>query len=119
QAGEVRALVVASGTVYAGGEFEFMGGVETGPLAEISTITPPQVPEYLSPPAISGGIRQGEMLRETHGDWTNAPTGYGYQWLRCDPSAASCAPIPGANGSTYTLTLADVGSTIRLVETAS
>jgi hypothetical protein len=119
QSGYINALLVASGTVYAGGEFEFMGGVETGPVAEISTMTPPQIPEYLSPPVISGGIRQGEILRETHGTWTNAPTAYGYEWLRCDPSAANCAAIAGATSPTYTLSSGDVGSTIRIAETAS
>ena len=27
-----------------------------------------------------------------------APTAYAYQWERCDPAGAACAPVPGATG---------------------
>ena len=76
------------------------------------------VPESSSPPSISGTTTQGQTLTESHGTWSNSPTGYAYQWQRCNTAGASCTAIAGAAGQTYTLTGEDVGSTIRLQETA-
>ena len=59
------------------------------------------------------------MLTESHGTWSNSPTGYTYQWQRCDKSGGNCQSIPGATAQTYTLGVADTGDTIRVVETAS
>ncbi len=42
-----------------------------------------------------------------------------YQWRRCDTSGASCTDVAGATSTTYGLTSADVGSTIRVAVTAS
>jgi len=43
-----------------------------------------------------------------------------YQWQRCtDTSAAKCTTIPKAVTSTYTVAAADVGSTLRVVVTAT
>ncbi|MCA1689724.1 MAG: hypothetical protein LC720_04550, partial [Actinobacteria bacterium] len=41
-----------------------------------------------------------------------------YQWLRCD-TGASCNPIPGAIGVSYTVTADDVGHQLVVVETPS
>jgi hypothetical protein len=40
-----------------------------------------------------------------------------YQWLRCDASGGSCVPIAGATSSSYTLTSADAGHTIKVAVT--
>ena len=53
------------------------------------------------------------------GTWTNSPTSYGYQWLRCDTSGASCTSIPGATLSAYMLAAADADSTVRARVTAT
>jgi hypothetical protein len=65
-------------------------------------------------PRVQGLPRQGERLRADRGDWGNSPSGYGYSWLRCDVSGNGCAGIGAEHGSTYTLSSADVGHTIRL-----
>ena len=44
---------------------------------------------------------------------------YTYQWQDCDSTGANCTNIGGATSSSYTLTIADVGHTIRAVVTAS
>ena len=77
------------------------------------------VPVSVSPPSVSGRAVQGQTLTEAPGSWSNGPTSYAYQWERCDAAGANCAALPGAAAQTYTLTSADVASTIRVQETAS
>ena len=72
-----------------------------------------------SPPTISGTAEQSQTLAEQHGSWTDSPTGYSYQWQSCGSAGNNCQAIEGATAQTYTLTSADVGSTIRVQETAS
>jgi hypothetical protein len=67
---------------------------------------------------ISGFAEQGQTLAMTQGEWSNSPTSLSEQWARCNAAGYGCAPIPVATGSTYTLTAADAGSTIRVQETA-
>jgi hypothetical protein len=70
-------------------------------------------------PVISGTATQGQVLSTTNGTWTNSPTGYTYQWRRCDSAGNTCSNISGATSGTYTLVYADAGSTIRAVATAT
>jgi hypothetical protein len=73
-----------------------------------------------SPPTISGTAEEGLELTASTGSWTGLdPMTYAYQWRRCDASGSGCASVPGANSSTYVLTSADVGGTMRVVVTAS
>lgn len=76
-------------------------------------------PLNTTPPAVSGVAQDGRSLQTTDGTWSNAPTSYGYQWLRCDSSGANCVAIAGATASSYALTSTDVGSTIRSQVVAS
>jgi hypothetical protein len=80
---------------------------------------PTTSPEEPQSPAVSGSAVEGQTLSETHGAWTNSPTGYSYQWQRCDSAGNDCQPIAGATAQSYSLIVADVGSTIRVQETAS
>jgi acid phosphatase type 7 len=70
-------------------------------------------------PAISGTAQEGQTLTATAGSWTNYPTAYGYQWLRCDPSESGCITISGATSVAYTAGQADVGATLRVRVTAT
>ena len=65
-------------------------------------------------PQITGTTSQGQQLSAGIGTWSGSPTGYAYQWRRCDTSGAGCTDIAGATGSIYTLIAADVGSTVRV-----
>ena len=76
-------------------------------------------PENTSPPTISGTAVEGRTLDGNNGSWSHNPTAYAYAWLRCDRNGNHCATIGGARGTRYTLTSADVGSTVRLVVAAS
>jgi hypothetical protein len=58
-------------------------------------------------------------LTATPGQWTNSPTGIGYQWERCDATGGNCQPIPGSNDPTYQLTAADVHSKMTVVVSAT
>jgi hypothetical protein len=62
-------------------------------------------PSNTSPPAISGSPVEGQTLTCDPGTWTGSPT-FTFEWLR------DGVPIPGATGSTYTLTPDDVGRQI-------
>src|SRR5439155_2657590 len=76
-------------------------------------------PSNTSLPSISGSARDGSILTASPGSWTNSPTGYAYQWLRCDSGGANCGPISGANSVRYTVTTADVSQRLRVTVTAS
>ena len=81
--------------------------------------TPPSAPANTVLPAISGTATQGQVLSSTTGTWSNSPTGFAYQWRRCDSGGTGCADIAGATNSTYTLVAADVSGTVRVVVTAT
>ncbi len=85
--------------------------------AEKSNATVPE-PDG-TPPQIYGTSADGQVLSEIHGQWSNTPTSYAYQWERCNSSGSDCQTIGGADGPTYTLTDSDVGHTIVVVEIAS
>ncbi len=72
-----------------------------------------------APPTILGAPQQGQTLSATTGNWINGPTGFAYQWQRCDAAGANCADISGATGPAYALTVADAGFTIRVAVTAT
>jgi hypothetical protein len=59
------------------------------------------------------------VLSASTGTWTGTtPIGYSYQWRRCDSAGANCFSISGATGSTYQVTNADGGSSLRVLVTA-
>ena len=68
-------------------------------------------------PVVSGLAQQGQTLSASTGTWSNSPTGYGYQWLRC--ASGSCSAIGGATASSYLVVAADVGGTLEVSVTAS
>jgi hypothetical protein len=77
------------------------------------------VPVIQTPPTITGSATAGQTLIESHGSWTNNPIAYNYHWEDCDSSGESCSAIAGATGQSYTLTTADVGHAIEVLETAA
>ena len=76
-------------------------------------------PSNTAPPVVSGTTTQGQTLTTTDGSWSNLPTSYAYAWQDCDSAGNSCTTISSATSSTYALTAADAGHTIRSVVTAS
>ncbi len=76
-------------------------------------------PDGSSVPTISGSAVQGATLTSHPASWTEAPTGFEYQWKRCEGDGTQCVPIEGATSTSYVLVAADVGKTIVFKETAS
>jgi hypothetical protein len=70
-------------------------------------------------PTINGEPTQGQSITVDEGSWTGAPSTYSYSWSRCDTSGANCAPIANATSSSYSLTSADAGSTVRVTVTGA
>jgi hypothetical protein len=77
------------------------------------------VPTNSTPPSISGTEQEGHDLSADHGDWTDSPTDYDYQWQRCNSDGSGCSDISGATDDHYTLGSADVGNRVRVGVTAT
>jgi RHS repeat-associated protein len=81
----------------------------------------------IAPPTISGPSSYGvgdtltanaAPFQTNQYGMTSSPTVTGWQWESCpDQTSNSCVPIPGATESQYTLSNADVGSTVVVSET--
>ncbi|HST15748.1 MAG TPA: S8 family serine peptidase [Gaiellaceae bacterium] len=87
-----------------------------GQASLLSDATDPVVPLWpmaSAAPTISGANASGSTMSiATSGTWSGSPS-FEYGWLRCGPSGGPCSTIAGADGSNYTLTCSDVGSTVR------
>jgi hypothetical protein len=92
--------------------------VATSAATAVIAPAPPPPPANTVLPAISGTPINGQALTATDGTWTGNPTGFAYQWRRCDSAGSACSNISGADKQTYTLTGTDVGRTLRIVVTA-
>jgi hypothetical protein len=80
-----------------------------------AVITAIGAPTNTSPPTISGTPQVGQKLTGSRGTWSGSPTDYNDSWTRCNRNGNQCADISGSSGDTYTVTTADVGSTLRFV----
>lgn len=80
----------------------------------VTTPTPPPTPApvFTSLPSIAGNARSGQTLTAHDGTVSNGAVTT-RQWLR------GTTAISGANGATYLVADADVGTTLALRETAS
>lgn len=77
------------------------------------------VPGNTALPTITGTAKDGQTLTSSNGTWSGSPTSYTRAWQRCDTAGANCTAISGATATTYLLTSADVGRTIRVKVTAT
>src|SRR5437016_4617677 len=76
-------------------------------------------PANTTPPSISGTPTVGQTLTASDGAWSNSPTSFAYQWLRCNGGGNSCVSVANGTQKTYTLVGADAGHTMRVRVTAS
>lgn len=87
--------------------------------AAVASAATQAAPANTTPPTITGTPQVGQTLTATDGTWTNSPTSFAYQWLRCNPGGNSCAPVANGTQKTYTLVGADAGRTMRVRVTAT
>src|SRR5919109_2473056 len=73
----------------------------------------------LAAPSIGGAAQQGQTLSANPGSWAGAPSGFTYQWARCDSVGANCVPIAGATAQTYVVGTTDRGARIVVTVTAA
>src|SRR5437763_1407563 len=76
-------------------------------------------PVNTAPPTSSGTTTVGQTLTASNGTWSNSPTGFAYQWLRCNGGGNNCAEVANGTQKTYTLVGADAGHTMRVRVTAT
>ena len=88
-------------------------------LAGVSQAADATAPVNTVPPAISGTPTVGQTLTASNGTWSNSPTGYAYQWLRCNGGGNSCVAVANGAQQAYTLVGADAGHTMRVKVTAT
>jgi hypothetical protein len=94
-------------------------GSASGSSATTGTVTASS-PLNTVRPTVSGHAEPGQMLSVSTGTWTGTPPlTYEYQWERCNAEGEECVAILGAEGSSYEFTLADVGSSLRVVVSVS
>jgi hypothetical protein len=93
-------------------------GAAAARSAPTAVVAPSPAPQNTDRPSILGEERVGEELTAEEGTWSNSPTGYTYQWQRCDSDTAVCAAVVGATAKTYGVRAADVGYRMRVRVTA-
>lgn len=94
-------------------------GSGSSPVSGVILSTP-VAPEGVVAPSVQGPPTAGQTLTATPGIWSGSePISYSYQWQRCDEEGAECTSISGATEETYALPEGDVGSTLRVLVSAS
>jgi hypothetical protein len=89
-------------------------------VAAMSAAQANYAPTNSAAPTIGGSAVVGQTLTANNGTWSSDTTPrYSYEWQRCDKLGNACKAIAGATSQTYVLQTADVGSTIRVVVTAT
>ena len=91
-------------------------------LSPVGSASTKVAPSNTALPAITGAAVVGQTLTTSDGTWTESPTSFTYEWLRCPASGGAadgsdCASI-GVTANSYTVAGGDVGFTLRSRVTA-
>jgi hypothetical protein len=65
--------------------------------------------DSLVQPTILGSAVEGRKIRVAAGQWSPKPSGFNFQWARCNLELRACASIGGETADTHTIALGDVG----------
>jgi hypothetical protein len=94
-------------------------GSNTG-QSSLTDVVAPAPPQNTAPPVVVGTPRDGQILTASMGAWSGTPPlDFAVRWERCSATGPPCSPIPGAASASYVLSSRDVGSTLRVVVSAS
>jgi hemolysin type calcium-binding protein/WD40 repeat protein len=90
-------------------------------VSTLTTVVTGSAPRNIVPPTVTGNPVVGETLTAGNGTWSGTNPVFTYQWQKCDANgtAASCANIAGATAGVYVPANGDVGSTVRVLVTAT
>ncbi|MDX6473239.1 MAG: large repetitive protein [Gaiellaceae bacterium] len=111
--------LVAEVLVYQGHLLDVQRRAVTDWLDQKYDLLPADPPANAGLPAVRGTPNDTTALTADVGGWTGKSTmTFAYQWQLCS-SPGVCADVAGATGATYAPTLADTGSTARVVITAT
>jgi uncharacterized protein YukE len=95
------------------------GGKVTA-VSEPTSIVAALLPSNTGLPSIGGLLQDGQNLAAAVGSWGGStPLSYTYQWLQCDAAGEACKELSGQTGETLGLISSLVGSTVRVVVTAT
>jgi hypothetical protein len=105
----LRVVVTATNSMGSGTASSAAGGV-------VSAVAPAST----AAPAITGPAQQGQTLNAGTGTWSGTPPiTFAYQWRRCDTGGSNCMDVVGAATASYSPTVLDLGSTLRVAVTAT
>ncbi|HET7573469.1 MAG TPA: GH25 family lysozyme [Gaiellaceae bacterium] len=112
-----HSLVVAVTAQSAAG----LAAASSGPTAAIAAAgtKPTARPAPIAPPQLAGTPQAGQTLTAEVGTWSGSPTGFAYQWRRCDAAGLNCVAIAGATLGAYVVTPGDIGATLGALVTAT
>jgi hypothetical protein len=72
------------------------------------------LPANTTLPTLTGVAVQKKSLSGSQGSWTQLPTAYAYEWLRCGAKGTACQAIANATSATYKAVAADGGHTLEV-----
>jgi hypothetical protein len=107
---------------YSQGTQECKDITKNGASALTTVVAPKPVttPQTANAPAIQGLAMEDEVLRATGATWTGPGTiTKQFFWQRCNINGEGCVTMDGKVGPTYRILPTDVGSRLRVVETAT
>ncbi len=113
------ALEVSEAATNAVGTGGPIDSAPTGVIAQppVPPVPPvPAAPVDLTPPEVSGLPVPGALVSLAVGQWSGSSVSFAYQWELCE---TTCSPIPGANGSSLSPTVAEDGARLEVIVTAS
>ena len=96
----------------------------TNPDGTVSVATQPTntvqsaAPVNTTAPTLTGTAQRGSVLTASTGAWNGLGNSYAYQWQRSS-DGTTWTSITGATGASHTLTVADEGSEVRMLLTAT
>ena len=96
------------------------GAGSTSATSPATSVVSALLPSNTVLPSVVGSLVEGGLLKALTGSWSGtAPLSYGYEWELCNSAGEACKGISGAAEAVLSLVTGDIGSTLRVVVTAT